>query len=230
MRGLFRGARDSAKTTRPSQSRRLDFMSFQAELAAIALLATFGVSGAELTDSNASAFRFNPLITMGLSGGGDTIAKYRGTLFGEPAEFEVDAGGDILLFGGVDLSWPRRHTGLLVQAGFFSGGPGNFEQSAEFSRVPLELIAVFHWKRFRPGVGVTHHFSPRFRDEGITNLSLDFEDATGSVLQLDYLFDRFNVGLRHVVIDYSLSDALGAPGLDGDHWGITGTLRFGERR
>jgi len=205
-------------------------MSFRARLAAIALLASCAVSGAESADSNALAFRFNSLITLGLSGGGDTIARYRGTLFGEPAEFEVDAGGDVSLFGGVSLRWPHLHTGLLAQVGLFSGGPGNLEQRAEFSRVPLELIVVFDWKRFQPGLGVTHHFSPRFTDEGILNIALDFEDATGVVLQLEYLFDRFNVGLRHVGIDYEPINARGAPGLNGDHWGITGTFRFGTKR
>ena len=235
MRDLLPVAPNRVDAARQSQSLRPASASFLIELLAaaliaVALLASGIVSGNEADDTDSPGFRFNSLITMGISGGGDTIARYRGWFLGEPAEFEVDAGGDVLIFGGVNLRWPRRSTGFIVQAGLFSGGSGNFEQRAEFSRIPLELIAVYDWKRFRGGLGVTHHFSPKFRDEGIANFGLDFDDATGIVWQLDYLLPRFDVGLRHVAIDYTLSNSRAAPRLDGDHWGVTGTYRFGDRR
>jgi len=229
MRGLVRVARDSFEILRLSQSRRAEFQFFRAEILAVVLLAWGAASSAEPAVDGAPGFRLRPLVTMGLSGGGETIARYRGTFLGEPTEFEVDAGGDVFLFGGVSLDWPRHHTGVLIQGGLFTGGPSNFEQSAEFNRVPLELIAVYEWGRFRGGLGATRHFSPKFRDKGIENIGFDFEDATGAVAQLEYLFDRFNVGLRYVGIDYALRGVRDRPTLDGDHVGITGTYRFGDR-
>lgn len=194
----------------------------------VATLAMFVGAQAGAAEQDARTYSLRPTATIGISGGGDQIASYRGTLFGEPADFEVDAGGDVFLFGGLELFWPRSKAGLLVQTGLFTGGVSNSKQSAEFNRVPLELIGIRQWRRLRGGIGVTHHFSPGFEDEGIENFEVDFHDATGIVLQFEYMIHRFNVGIRHVIIDYEVSGVPDAPTVDGDHWGVTGTYRFGK--
>lgn len=169
---------------------------------------------------------FSPVAAFGLTGGGETIARYRGIFLGDEIDLDVDAGGTFFVYGGASLSWPVHHVGLLIQGGIFDGGFSNFEQKADFHRWPIELIGFFDWNRFRVGLGATRHLSPKFEDEGIQNYSLDFRDASGSLIQLDYAVKRFTVGLRYVVIDYEL-DVPGGPTIDGDHWGIAGSYRFG---
>jgi len=197
---------------------------------ALAGLAFCGVCvGAEPDGSAASGVRFNPIAVFGLTGGGETIARYRGFFYGDEIDLNVDAGGTTFVYGGASFSWPRRHVGVLIQGGMFNGGFSNWEQSADFTRWPVELIGFVDWRRFRIGIGATRHYSPKFEDNGIEDFTIRFEDASGSLLQVDYAVDRFTVGLRRVLVDYT-ARAQGRPEVDGDHWGVAGSYRFGRKR
>ncbi len=166
-----------------------------------------------------------PLLSVGLTAGGDTIATYRVEYLGDEFDADVDAGEVFFLYGGVSMTWPRAHLGLQLQGGLFGGGVGGWDDSADFTRWPVELIAFFESSKLRVGVGVTRHFSPKFEEEGTAgDLELDFDDASGWLAQLEYISGNASIGLRHVMIDYEIGDAE----LDGDHWGLYGTFRVGQ--
>lgn len=204
-------------------------MRFVTPALAVMLCSAYGIAcGAELVDADPAVFRFNPIVSAGLMQGGDTIATYRVRNFDDEYDVDLNAGGTLFTFVGASMLWPRRHVGLLLQGGRFISSVSGYEyqEAASLTRWPVELIGFFQWKRLRGGLGVTHHFSPKFEDESSANITLSFEDATGTVLQLDYLFERFSVGLRYVSIDYKIA----ANRLSGNHAGMVVTYRFGKTR
>lgn len=207
-------------------------MRFITPVIAVTLCSAFSAAwGAEPLDADPVAFRFNPIVSAGVTYGGDTIGTYRYWSFGNEIDVDLNAGGTLFTFGGVSMLWPRQHVGLLLQGGRLIGSVSNQnfeEQLANFTRWPIELIGFVEWKRFRGGVGVTHHFSPKSEEKGIVDITRRFEDATGTVLQVDYLFERFSVGLRHVAIDYEYE--IESSKLNGDHWGLVIAYRFGKTR
>lgn len=179
-----------------------------------------------LASESVAETRITPFVAGGLTAGGDTIATYTVVYLGDEFLSSVDAGETGYLFGGVNLMWPKTGLGLQLQGGLFGGGVGIGENSVDLTRYPVELIGTFERGKWRAGIGVTRHNSPKFEDKTDTPFTLDFKDASGTVIQLDYLFERFSVGLRRVEIDYELPFAT----LDASHWGLNGEYRFGRSR
>lgn len=175
-----------------------------------------------VVEAQNASFAANPLFAAGLTLGGDSIAKYDVHLG------DVEAGGTLYYYGGINLEWPARHFALNVQGGRFvtSVSDYEFEQLGEFERWPIELIAYYERKRVRSGLGIARHLSANFENESDSALDLDFGDATGTLLEFQYLFPRFSINARYVSMDYEF--ALGE--LSGDHVGGGFTWRFGPLR
>jgi len=170
----------------------------------------------------ASGLQISPIVAMGLTGGGETIATYRVSWYGETDDVDVTLGGNFFIYAGGRFFWPRTSLGLLVQGGAFVGGISDYVSSADLTRWPVEAIGFYETGRLRLGAGVTRHIDPTFQEKGIGDLQLDFEDATGTVYQAEYLLGRWTLGTRYVAIDYRYRDLT----LDADHWGLFASLRF----
>lgn len=174
------------------------------------------------TRAQEPAFVINPIFSAGLTYGGDSIASYDVHLG------DVDAGGTLFYYGGINFEWPRRHLALVVQGGRFvtSVSDYDFEELGWFERWPIEAIAFFERKRLRGGIGAVRHLSPTFEDKTGTGIELTFPDASGTIVQFDYLFPRFSLNGRYVFVDYDTA----VNGLRGDHFGVGFTWRFGRRK
>ena len=180
---------------------------------------------AEAAENTTVAVQFNPLVAAGLTAGGDTIATYRVEFWGDDYHSDLDLGGTYFMYGGFSIQWPSHNVGILLQGGFFSDLIGDYDDNADFTRWPVELIGFVETEKFRVGLGMTHHFSPTFDEDGFDNAKLEFDDASGWLLQVEYMFENFSLGIRHVQIDYEIDSNQ----LDGNHWGLSATYRFGNQ-
>ncbi len=163
-----------------------------------------------------------PIVSMGLTGGGDTIATYQVEYLGEIDDTPVKLGGNFFIFGGARIFWPASRIGVLLQGGAFVGGIGGYEESVDLTRWPIEALGFYEAGPLSLGVGVTHHLSPTFEEKGLLNRRIDFEDATGIVVQAEYAFDRWGMGVRYSAIDYQFRDIT----FNADNWGVYGSYRF----
>ena len=78
------------------------------------------------------------------------------------------------------------------------------------------------------GVGITQHTGVKRTVDGFLNSgSLDFEDATGLVMQIDYLLnERGYLSLKYTSIDYQPVNSNFE--IDGSSLGILIGFRFGK--
>jgi len=181
---------------------------------------------AQAPAARAETMQFNPLVSAGLTAGGDTIATYRAEFWGEEYDADLDLGGTFFMYGGFSLQWPSHDVGMIFQGGFFSSFIGDYDENADFTRWPVELIGFVKTEKLRVGLGMTYHFSPTFEEDGFGDNKLKFDDASGWLLQIEYMFRNVSVGVRHVQIDYEIDSSQ----LDGDHWGLFATYQFGNQR
>ena len=189
-------------------------------IGAASLTVASGARGQEQQVEEPS-FVLNPILSAGLTYGGDSIASY------DVHWGDVDAGGTLYYYGGINLEWPRRHVALVLQGGRFVASVSDygFEELGWLERWPLEAIVFLERKRLRGGIGAVLHLSPTFRDE-TTGGKLNFDDASGLLIEFDYLFARFSLNARYVFVDYEVANEE----LSGDHLGAGFTWRFGRRK
>ena len=97
-----------------------------------------------------------------------------------------------------------------------------------FSRYPIEAILFAKGEQFHLGVGLTHHNGVKLTgDPAFAIPSVNFQNATGYVVQLDYLLsERGYLSLKYTAIDYQVTSA--APKLDGSSIGLIIGFRFGN--
>lgn len=192
---------------------------------AIALVLGCGTAGASEISPvphDSRRVHITPVVSMGLTGGGDTIATYQVEYLGEVDDTPVKLGGNFFIYGGARVFWPAARLGVLLQGGAFVGGIGGYEESVDLTRWPIEALGFYQAGPLSLGMGVTHHLSPTFEEKGLLNRRIDFEDATGLVVQAEYGFGRWGMGVRYSAIDYEFRDIT----FDADHWGVYGSYRF----
>ena len=94
----------------------------RATLTLILLMAASSGFAQDPPNEEETSFRISPVLSMGLTGGGDTIARYRIEYLGEQTDADVDAGEIFFFYGGAKLFWPKTRLGRIVQGGLFGGG------------------------------------------------------------------------------------------------------------
>ncbi|MDJ0794574.1 MAG: hypothetical protein QNI98_10040 [Woeseiaceae bacterium] len=197
---------------------------FLAAMTGIALLASTSVSADQYTASTKSGVEIHPIGTLGFSQGGDTLGTYRVEFLGDTSDVDVDAGDSLFLYGGVQMRWPDAHLGMLIQGGLATTGVGSSSDGVDFKRWPVEAIGFVEAGKMRLGLGLTHHFSPTFDEDGTGgNLRVEFDNASGWIAQIEYHSGPATFGLRYVDISYDFSTLE----IDGSSWGLFGTYIFG---
>lgn len=191
-------------------------------------VAPLAAAGAPPLADDSRAFVLNPTISGGVTFGGEPLATYSiwDPWIGDYMDQDLNAGDALYIYGGLSMRWPNRGLSLHLQGGRLGATTtdySGYNEYGSFERWPVELIGGYQMKRFRAGFGITRHFSPTFKDETGAGITTNFADATGSVVEAEYLFKRFSLNWRYVVIDYKSGSAT----LNGDHVGIGLTYRFG---
>lgn len=171
-----------------------------AALAAAALVPALSQAAADDTPSSVS---LHPAFGFMGTFGGDKLA---GVQFTDGKTDAVTAGGSVYAYAGVQLRSTELPISLLATVGYHKGIAGGDNGDITFERVPLELLAMYEVipGKLRIGGGVRHDTGINLSAHGVLQGSaLKFEDATGGVLQAEWMLgNSFSIVGRYVAIKY----------------------------
>ena len=136
-------------------------------------------------------------LDAGVAGGGDKLATI---IYTNGDQKDINAGDAVFADIGVlhnfaDSNWSFKGTNGYS---FITVHASNNDST--FSRVPIDLLAIYSHGDHHFGLGMTYHMSPHL-DLGSFGPSADFDNATGLILQYQY----WMFGVRYTGITYKAS-------------------------
>jgi hypothetical protein len=168
---------------------------------------------------------FRPVIGVSLTGGGETLLKVE---FENGDTQRVSSGGLVHLFGGFEYRAPASPLTIQGTVGYHTDGIGATNGDANFSRVPLELLAFWNTAdNFRLGGGLRKAASSRFTSSSAVDVGdFNLRSTIGFVLQAEYLIgEHSSVFVRYVDESYKSNHLVGGE-VDGNHGGLGFSYRF----
>lgn len=150
----------------------------------------------------------SPVLHVGYDAGGATIGRF---IYTDRSEDTLKANQGFRLGAGISyLSADMNFESEMIvsyKAEQVSASNGDLR----FTRFPLDVLAFYRVDSVRMGAGVTYHYAPKLKGNGfVSKVNIEFEDAVGMILQVDYLFGRPKeragtyVGLRYTWLDYKM--------------------------
>jgi hypothetical protein len=180
-------------------------------------------SYADDQNDNGSAYKIRGIASIGLTFGGDTFTKVK---FDNGDNDNIKA-GELAIFSAGAI-YEQENWQVQGTIGYYSDRASGDNGDVCFTRIPLEVLGFWKKDNFRLGAGITHHLNPEFEvdiDGSIANGTIDFDDATGFVIQGDYFFaNQFGLGLRFTSVEYE-ADFLEKK-IDGDSVGFLVSYAF----
>lgn len=162
-----------------------------------------------------------PLVGMGFTFGGDTIATVEYT-DGDSAK--VHAGGLIAFNGGLELQFtPLVSAQAMLSYHFDRANASN--GSVRFERTPVEFLGHFRLNDvFRVGGGARYTSGAKTRASGAANgpvLNEDFKPTWGTVIEGEFFATRsFGIKLRYVSEKFKSKTYPFLSDVDGSHGGV----------
>ena len=193
---------------------------------AVVLAAVSNVALADpMMDAMAPQDQVGAILGAALTFGGDKMAEYNVSYYGGGSSNEdIAAGERFYLFGGVYFQHndtPDLAYGAQVTVGWLFNDITAKNGSISLDRYPLELIPYLKFDHLRFGIGVTKHTNIKFKDDAVYHFTSTADDATGTVVLMEYMFDNHvSVGVRWVDIEYEFKDSYGSTTFDASHVGI----------
>jgi hypothetical protein len=163
-------------------------VAFATAFSARAHATTFELGGSLAADFNAGA---ETLFTIQYTDGTTQDIKAGNGLLAE-------VGGGALFF---DQQPHRLETQLTLGIKYSTMSPAN-NASLSFVRVPIELLAFYRnddW-HFRVGGGGAWYVSNSLTGGGVLNVNDKFAPALGGIMQADFVWGAFAVGLRYTLL------------------------------
>lgn len=180
-------------------------------------------SYADDQNDDGSAYKIKGIASIGLTFGGDTFTKVK---FDNGDNDNIKA-GELAIFSAGAI-YERDNWQVQGTIGYYSDRASGDNGDVCFTRIPLEVLGFWKKDNFRLGAGITHHLNPEFEvdiDGGNANGTIEFDDATGFVIQGDYFFaNQFGLGLRLTSVEYE-ADFLEKK-IDGDSVGFLVSYTF----
>ena len=169
----------------------------------------------------AQPVQVRPLVGLGFTGGGDTVAR---VVYADGDSDKVRAGGLIALTTGAEFQFtPLVSAQALV--GYHADNISASDGEVRFARVPFELLGHFRlndW--FRVGGGARYSTHIRTRASGSASGVVpneDFKDSLGAVVEGEFTVGRnLGIKLRYVSEKFKSETFPGAPDLKGNHVGL----------
>ena len=139
---------------------------------------------------------------ISLEEGGDKVSsesKY--SLY----DSDVNLGGGFKMGFGYYLSMGEEaRNSLSLSLGYLSSE----NQDAEFKTTTFDAIYCHQVSAHRFGIGAAYHIEPEVNGDfrGVSSNGLDFDDATGLIIQYSYeLMRGYSVGLRYTDMEYEVN-------------------------
>jgi len=144
-----------------------------------------------------------PVVVAGYDAGGDPIATMTYT---SGRSDSIKANEGLYLGGGVSVLNEAGNIELLAALSVKYQGLHADNGDIRWTRFPLDALLFYRWPSFRLGGGLTYVMEPRVKGSGASsNIDATFDNATGVLLQGDYLLDGFALGLRATLLDYKFA-------------------------
>lgn len=169
----------------------------------------------------AQPVQVRPLVGMGFTFGGDTVARVS---YSNGDSEKVRAGGLIAFNTGLELQFsPLVSVQTIV--GYHVDGVSASNGDVKFDRFPAEVLGHFRLTdTFRVGGGARYSMRPRARSSGAAAGTVpdeDFKNALGAVIEGEFTLGRnLGIKLRYVSEKFQSKTFPGAPDLKGNHAGI----------
>ena len=136
------------------------------------------------------------LLDAGIGAGGDKIAT---VTFTDGSTESLYAGNGVFADFGVQHNFASDWS-VKASLGFDIDAIAAKNANISFTRLPLDLLAIYSASNSHFGIGLTEHLSPHLDMDGF-GPNADFNNATGLILQYQYwLF-----GIRYTNIKYKVS-------------------------
>jgi len=162
-------------------------------------------------------------VQTGLHFGGDTLATL--DFFSSDSQ-SIEAGG--LISGSIGYEADMSESILMkFSAGIKFDAITASNADVDFFRYPLNGMLFYKTENFHFGAGITQHLGVKLSADGqFGSDTVNFKDATGLVLQVDYLLnERGYLSLTYTSIDYELDNNAT---VNGNSFGILIGFRFGK--
>jgi hypothetical protein len=163
-----------------------------------------------------SANPVHPLLGIAITGGGDKLSTVDYT---NGTSQDITAGGLVQLYGGIEYHPQGSPVAFQGTFGYHVDSTHARNGNQQFSRWPLEAIALFNVApKFRLGAGLRYASSPKFTSDGAGDVgNADFKAQVGAILMGEWLITpSMGVQLRYVHETYKLDGA----SIDGSHGGL----------
>jgi opacity protein-like surface antigen len=184
-------------------------------------LAALGCAQAQTTVPAANPLHY--VLGIGYTSGGDKLAT---AYYTDGNSANIRAGQGLLLQAGLEY---RVLPEMSIQGtiGYHDDSANATNGHADFTRVPLELMAYYHVNaQWRVGGGARYVSSAKLHGSGFANgLDMSFQDTTGAVMEAEYFVNpKFSVKVRAVKESYKLADY--DYKVNGDHIGVLAAWYF----
>ena len=153
---------------------------------------------AVLAPAHAAGLR--PVLVAGYDAGGEPVATMTYTT-GHSDSIKANEG--LYLGGGVSVLNEAGNIELLATLSVKYQGLHADNGDIRWTRFPLDALLLYRWPSFRLGGGLTYVMEPRVKGSGASSsIDATFDNATGVLLQGDYLLDAVALGVRATLLDY----------------------------
>jgi len=193
---------------------------------ALATIATLGSAHAQTYPAPANTASANParfLLGMGLSAGGDELAKAH---YEDGTNVNLHGGGLIYFTAGVDYHFTPTFS-VQGTVNYHVDRANARNGDVKFERIPVELIGYYQPNPgWRVGGGVRYSNSPKLSGSGIgSGLDLDFDSSTGAIIETEW-FTSAHVGFKVRYVNEKLKPRGGYAEIDGSHVGVSANYYF----
>ena len=172
----------------------------------------------------AQGVEIRPLIKAGVDFGGETMVT---AVFTNGDTQEINANEGFYLGGGAAIIDDARnmeyHVTLAYKFAVINGANGDID----WTRIPLEALVFYRFPNVRVGAGLTYHMNPQLDGSGVVGgLDVEFKDALGAVLQVDWRISRtIALGGRYTLLEYDAKGAFSGSAKS-NGLGITFSMNF----
>ncbi len=160
-----------------------------------------------LLAGSAQAGDYDMLFQFGVDVGGDELFS---ATYTNGDTVNIDA-GDLLQIGvgttfqTLPSRFPELETQLSVGYKFDAANATNGD--VDWQRFPVEVLEFYTTPAWRFGGGLTYHLNPTLKGSGVaSSVAVDFDNALGIILEVDYVMGSAYIGGRITSIDYTTSN------------------------
>ncbi len=189
---------------------------FMASITGLGLLASAGA---------AKAVDTHGMMKVGIDFGGNNVFSI-GTSTGDTDTIKANEG--FYIGGGVALLNADKTITTEISLSWKYASRTATNGDATWTSYPLDALVFYNMQQVRFGGGLTYHLNPKLKATGVaSNLSADYDNALGYVVEADYRLDRnMSLGVRLTSIKYSLENSANSPKVKGDGAGIAFSVNF----